>query len=235
MVKRRQAMIKWPLWLLALFAGSQCFANEAGKQQFVDIKTELESVEYDIRYAGYNNFVGEPVDGYLESKCFIHRDALPALKAIVNELANKQMTLKFFDCYRPEKAVAHFMRWAKDLTDLKTKAQYYPNLPKSALVGPYIAEKSGHSRGFTIDVTLVELDPHGQYQALDMGSPYDMFDAISNTESPNINAQQKANRELLKNLMQKHGFAAYDMEWWHFTYANMTEVQKQQYYDFDVQ
>ncbi|WP_394176997.1 M15 family metallopeptidase [Thalassotalea litorea] len=223
-------------WMLASLIGvGQSFAADAGKQHFVDIKTVAHQVQYDIRYAGTNNFVGQTIDGYLSQKCFIHRDALPAIKNMVNELAAQNMTLKFFDCYRPEKAVAHFMRWARDADDIKTKEQYYPNLPKSALVGPYIAERSGHSRGFSIDVTLVKLDQHGEYQELDMGSAYDLFDPISNTDNPAINERQQANRTLLKNLMKTHGFTDYPMEWWHFSYASISDHQKQQYYNFNVQ
>ncbi|TKB43535.1 M15 family metallopeptidase [Thalassotalea mangrovi] len=204
------------------------------RQQFVDIKSVIENVEYDIRYATSNNFVGERIDGYLASKCLIHRDAMSSLRDIVNELAKQDLRLKFFDCYRPEKAVAHFMSWANDLSDTKTKADYYPNLDKSALVGPYIAERSGHSRGFTVDLTLVRKDGSGQYVELDMGSSYDLFDPLSNTDNPGINASQRKNRQLLKTVMESHGFAAYNMEWWHFTYRDMTTQQKQQYYDFDV-
>lgn len=218
------------LWLVA----ATSHAQQAGKENFVDIKSKVSNVEYDIRYFGSNNFVGDKVDGYLASKCYIHKDAIAAVQAMVAELEQQGLKLKLFDCYRPEKAVAHFMRWAQDLTDTKTKAEYYPNLPKSALVGPYIAERSGHSRGFTMDVTLLKKDTNGQYQELDMGSAFDMFDPVSNTDNPSITAQQRANRLTLKNIMHKHGFAAYDMEWWHFTYADMSAKQKQQYYDFDV-
>ena len=124
------------------------------------------------------------------------------------------------------------MRWASDLNDTRTKAQYYPNLAKDKLVGEYIAEKSGHSRGSTLDLTLAKQDEQGNWQPIDMGSPFDMFDPVSNVGAPGISAEQTANRQLLENVMQQGGFKVYSMEWWHFTHQPPAYTDT--YFDFVV-
>ena len=124
------------------------------------------------------------------------------------------------------------MRWAVDLTDTKTKAEYYPNINKNKLVGEYIAERSGHSRGYTIDVSLEQKSMSGDYAELDMGTPYDLFDTRSNTRDPRVNLDQLKNRYLLLGLMDEFGFKNYPKEWWHFTLA---QDPKDTYWDFDVQ
>jgi D-alanyl-D-alanine dipeptidase len=141
-------------------------------------------------------------------------------------------SLWLFDCYRPQRAVNHFMRWAADLSDTTTKAQYYPNLDKDKLVGEYIAEKSGHSRGSTVDLTLARQDENGNWQPIDMGSPFDMFDAVSNVGASGISKQQTANRQQLESLMLSAGFKVYNMEWWHFTHQPPAYTDT--YFDFVV-
>ncbi|SES63957.1 M15 family metallopeptidase [Thalassotalea agarivorans] len=207
---------------------------QAKEQEFVDIKSHITNVNYDIRYYSGNNFVGERIDGYKAAKCLVHKNAIAALSKASEALNKAGDRFKFFDCYRPEKAVAHFMRWAKDLEDIKTKKTYYPNLDKSAFVGPYIAPRSGHSKGYTVDLTLEQKQPNGSYTEVDMGSAFDMFDLVSNTDNPSITKQQKANRYLLKKSLEAVGFSAYDMEWWHFTYTAVPSNERATFYDFDV-
>lgn len=199
---------------------------------FIDIATLVPQAQVHMAYLGSNNFVGSKVDGYQANKCYLQQVAAQALVQVQQAAEAQGYTLWIFDCYRPQRAVNHFMRWASDLSDTSTKAQYYPNLGKDKLVGEYIAEKSGHSRGSTIDLTLAAKDNSGNWRPIDMGSKFDMFDPISNVGAPGISAGQQANRQLLENLMQATGFKVYSMEWWHFTHQ--PPVYTEQYFDFVV-
>ena len=200
----------------------------------VDTAKYIDAIHYDIRYAGHNNFVGQPVDGYLAAKCLLHIDLMTPLKQLSKRLSQQNYRLRIYDCYRPEKAVAHFMRWVRNLNDTKTKATFYPNLAKSQLVGDYIAEKSGHSTGFTVDLTL-EIEIEGRWQPIDMGSNYDVFDPISHSNSPLISEVQQDNRNLLKNVMSSAGFSHYKYEWWHYTYTKTPKSMRSQSFNFDIE
>ena len=201
-------------------------------EQFVILNDALASANYDIRYATGNNFVGQRVEGYKAPLCIIERKAANSLATVNSKLLANNMRLKIFDCYRPEKAVNHFMRWVNDDSDQATKNDYYPNLEKLALKGGYIAERSGHSRGFTIDLTIEFLNETGEYEELDMGAPYDFFDPISNTHSDLITSSQLENRLKLQRVMLENGFNDYSMEWWHFTHKSDPQTD---YWNFDVQ
>jgi CubicO group peptidase (beta-lactamase class C family)/D-alanyl-D-alanine dipeptidase len=191
-------------------------ASTAVEAGLVDIATLVPDIALDMRYAGRDNFVGAPVDGYLAPKCLVTRPVAEALRRTELALRGQGLRLKLFDCYRPARAVDHFMRWVADPADQRTKPGFYPNLEKGALPGAYIAPVSGHSRGATVDLTLMRCA--GQACApLDMGTEFDFFDARANTASPAITAAQRANRELLRAAMINHGFSDYPMEWWHFT------------------
>jgi CubicO group peptidase (beta-lactamase class C family) len=183
----------------------------------VDIRALVPDLPQDIRYAGSDNFVGAPVDGYAAPRCLLKVDAAAALARVDATLREQGYRLQPFDCYRPARAVAHFVRWAGDLSDQRTKAAHYPALDKSALLGEYIAPVSGHSRGRTVDLTLLHCPPAGACAALDMGTPFDFFDPRANTDSPAVTPAQRANRQRLLAAMQAEGFRNYPMEWWHFT------------------
>ncbi|MBE0455984.1 M15 family metallopeptidase [Pseudoalteromonas prydzensis] len=208
-------------------------ADEVGTKtkrgEFVDIATVIPTAIFDIRYYSANNFVGQPVDGYKAPKCLLHKTAAKGLQQAHKQAQQAGYNLKIFDCYRPQRAVDHFVRWVNDKADTKTKPEYYPNLAKDQLLGGYIAAKSGHSRGSTIDLTLTD----SQGKELNMGSLFDMFDTISNTDNSRITQNQKTNRYLLKNIMMAAGFAPYSMEWWHFTYK--PQAYPDTYFDFVVQ
>lgn len=212
-------------------ASSVVYANEHDNRQdeFVDITQVVPTIQTDIRYNTNHNFVGQPVDGYLAPKCLLHKSAASGLKKVQQNAMKQGLSLKVFDCYRPQRAVDHFVRWVNDESDTKTKAEFYPNLGKDELLGEYIAAKSGHSRGSTVDLTLVD----SQGKELDMGSPFDMFDTLSNTDDPRITTQQKANRYKLKALMTNEGFSPYSMEWWHFTYK--PQAYPNTYFNFVIQ
>lgn len=226
-------MIKVNVYALLVIAASMTNsvqANDNKRDEFVDITTVIPNAVLDIRYFGDHNFVGKPVDGYTAPKCLLHESAAKGLVKVQQQAQQQGLGIKVFDCYRPQRAVDHFVRWVNDKSDTKTKAEFYPNLGKDKLLGGYIAAKSGHSRGSTIDLTLVDAKTG---QELDMGSPFDMFDTLSNTDDPRITPAQKANRYRLKNLMVEAGFSPYSMEWWHFTYK--PQAYPNTYFDFVVQ
>lgn len=194
-------------------------ATSAEAVGLVDVARLIPDVALEIRYAGADNFVGEPIDGYEASGCYLLTQPAAALERVERALRQENLRLKIFDCYRPVRAVRHFVRWAEDLTDQRTKQHYYPNLDKSSLLGVYIAAVSGHSRGATIDLTLLTCDDEGRMCApLDMGTPYDFFDERAHTDSPAVSPAQRANRYRLVDAMRREGFENYAAEWWHYTY-----------------
>ena len=165
-------------------------------EQFVVVNDEIPSLVFDIRYYSDDNFLGTKVRGYESAKCILTRAASEALKKVEKEVSEAGYTLKIFDCYRPQKAVDHFVEWVHDADDQKMKVAYYPNEDKTLLIQKgYIADKSGHSRGSTLDLTLVE---RSSLAVLDMGTPFDYFDTLSNTADPRIIEQQKRNRAVVK-------------------------------------
>lgn len=189
----------------------------------VDIRSLVPDIAEDIRYAGADNFVGVPVDGYRASRCYLRESSASALQRVEAALREEGFRLQLFDCYRPARAVAHFVRWAGDLQDQRTKARHYPNLDKQALLGEYIAAVSGHSRGATVDLTLLDCRAgDGQCHAMDMGTDFDFFDLRANTDSPAITPEQRGNRQRLLDAMAAQGFRNYPQEWWHFTLAAET-------------
>ena len=190
--------------------------QEAG---LVDIRSLVPDIEEDIRYAGDDNFVGRRIDGYGAARCYLLRDAAEALRQVETAARSRGMRLKLFDCYRPARAVRHFVRWARDLGDQRTKPVHYPSLDKRQLLGDYIAPVSGHSRGATVDLTLMRCAPGGGCVPLDMGTDFDFFDPRANTDSPLVTADQRRNRQLLKAAMAGAGFGNYAQEWWHYTLA----------------
>jgi zinc D-Ala-D-Ala dipeptidase len=219
------------LFLALIFAAS-C-APQAGAQErpdsFVDAASVVPGLVVDMRYFGSNNFVGRPVNGYEANVCLLRREAATALAAVQAELAASGRGLKMLDCYRPERAVADFAAWALDLSDQRTKPEYYPNVDKSRLFElQYIARTSGHSRGWTVDLTMIDLATGAE---IDMGTPYDMFDPRSAPADPSVPAAARENRMALQHAMQAHGFGALRTEWWHFSLRNPPDRQA---FDFPV-
>ena len=183
----------------------------------------------DIRYAGAHNFVGRPVDGYEAPRCLLTQAAAEALAAVARDLAPRGLHIKVFDCYRPTRAVANFVRWARDLNDTAGKVEFYPNVDKRTLFRDgYIASQSGHSRGSTADLTLAQADG----REFDMGTPFDFFSPKSWTANPSISLEAHANRMLLATAMRRRGFRGYDKEWWHFTLRG--EPFPDTFFDFPV-
>ncbi|MGR8980989.1 MAG: M15 family metallopeptidase [Gammaproteobacteria bacterium] len=184
----------------------------------------------DLRYYSAGNFVGQPVKGYHANRAILTSRAIEALAGVQTELKAFGLGIKLYDAYRPQQSVDHFVEWSQDLTATETKQTYYPNVEKSELFNlGYIDKRSGHSRGSTVDLTIVDLETGAE---LDMGSPFDLFDPISWPDAGGLSAAQRANRLLLSAVMQKHGFKPYPKEWWHFTLVN--EPFPDTYFNFPV-
>lgn len=196
---------------------------------FVYISDVIPSVREDIRYAGDHNFVGCPVDGYFAPRGVLRENAAKALKKAAGTFEKQGLYLLIYDAYRPQRAVDHFVRWAKDESDTKMKDEFYPELDKSELFPKgYIAVYSGHSRGLTVDLTLT--DKEGV--PLDMGGEFDWFSKISSHDYESLTPEQKANRQLLREGMLAAGFDDYVEEWWHYTFISDEEKV---YYDFPIE
>jgi D-alanyl-D-alanine dipeptidase len=177
-----------------------------------------DTIVQDIRYAGSDNFVGAPIPGYEAPRCLLVEPAARALVAVQADLRAVGMGLQVFDCYRPKRAVDRFVRWAGEAGE-RTKDAYYPRVPKDELVARgYIAAASAHSRGATVDATLVAIDSWGGATPLDMGTPFDFFDERSHGDSADVSAEARENRRQLRDAMQRRGFRPLAQEWWHFTY-----------------
>ena len=177
-------------------------------------------VQEDIRYATARNFVRRPIDGYEAAHCLLTPRAARSLAAAEAALEALGYRLVVHDCYRPERAVADFVRWARDLSDAKTKAEYYPDVPKEELFARgYIAERSGHSRGSTVDVEMLRRvrEPSGdRWAPVDMGTTYDFFDPRSHTDAPGTSPEARHNRDILREAMTEAGFRNLPEEWWHY-------------------
>ena len=217
------------LLIIAIFTSCQPKELNQLPKNFVYLQDIIPDIELEMRYYGKDNFVGRKVDGYEKPVCICTKEAALALKNVQEELSSKNLSLKVFDAYRPQRAVNHFIEWAKSINDTLTKSKYYPNVKKEDLFRlKYIAEKSSHSRGSTFDLTLLDSSKN----ALDMGTPFDYFGPESWPTSHAVNSDQKANRMLLQRLMLKHGFSLYAEEWWHFTLNN--EPFSDTYFDFVI-
>jgi D-alanyl-D-alanine dipeptidase len=223
---------------------------------FVDAKSVIPDLIVEMRYAGAQNFMGRPVPGYQAPRCILTRRAASALKCAADRLRDAGYAIKAYDCYRPQRAVNAFVRWGRDLRDQKMKSAYYPEVDKRRLFSDgYIAPRSGHSRGSTIDLSIVPLDqeggqpastPEGAIRACDsdegrrtddgsadMGTGFDCFSRRSHTASPAITGEPRRNREILRGAMRQCGFINYRNEWWHYTLAG--EPYPDAYFDFPVE
>ena len=202
--------------------------------QFVTLTDVVPDAILEIRYFGTYNFVGSRIDGYLEPTALLTKQAADSLRAVSDDVMAQGFRLKIYDAYRPQCAVDHFVRWAANINDMRMKHYFYPDLDKSVLFDQeYIMEKSGHTRGSTVDLTLFDMNTEKE---VDMGATFDWFGPEShpdfcgnpdtgtftgdNSKSPAgrfITPEQFANRMILREAMLRHGFKALDSEWWHFT------------------
>lgn len=185
-------------------------------------------IALDLRYAGADNFVGAPIDGYEAARCLLTPEAAQALSWVARDLRRHRLSLVVFDCYRPQRAVEQFVRWAAEPEDAAVRAAYHPNVPKAELFERgYIAERSSHSRGSTVDVGLARGG-----EPLDMGTPFDFFDPLSHSDAAGVGPGPRANRQLLRAAMELRGFRSYPQEWWHFTLER--EPHPFRYFDVPV-
>ncbi len=224
-----RSAIRYSLAATLLASLGQPAVAQERPAQFVDAASVVPGLIVEMRYAGSHNFVGRPIDGYEAPHCLLTRAAATALAEVARDLAPRGLVIKVFDCYRPTRAVANFVRWARDLSDTAGKSEFYPDVDKRTLFRDgYISSRSGHSRGSTADLTLATADGH----ALDMGTPFDFFSPRSWPGSATVSSEAKANRALLAAAMRRRGFRAYDKEWWHFTLSH--EPFPGTYFDFPV-
>lgn len=198
---------------------------------FVYVENVIPDLNVELRYHTSYNFVGKPIDGYQTNSLILTKEAATALKQVQKELLQQNLCLKVYDGYRPQRAVNHFIIWARNLSDTINKHIFYPQVNKSNLFQDgYIATRSGHSKGSTLDLTIIDGNTG---IPLDMGSPYDFFGEESWVDYQNISEKQKANRKLLQEVMLKHGFRNYPKEWWHFTLRQ--EPFPETYFDFVIE
>ncbi len=204
--------------------------DRAFEKAFVTLTDAVPDAILEIRYYGTYNFVGTRIDGYFQPVALITREAGTALREVSDELVAKGYRLKIYDAYRPQRAVDHFVRWAADVADTAMKPYFYPDLDKSVLFEQeYIMEKSGHTRGSTVDLTLFDMATEKE---VDMGGTFDWFGIESHPDYMDITPEQYANRMLLRDAMVRHGFKTLESEWWHFTLAD--EPFPDTYFDYPV-
>ena len=220
------------IYLVCLFVFAFGFhQKQTLPEGFVYAKTGIPDLDVELRYFTANNFVGDTIDGYNANMLILTAATAEKLKLVQDELQQENLCLKVYDGYRPQSAVNHFIRWARDLNDTINKSQFYPDVNKRNLFkAGYIASRSGHSRGSTLDLTITNGETG---EPLDMGSPYDFFGEESWVAYKAITEQQKANRQLLQSIMLKHNFRNYPKEWWHFTLR--WEPFPKTYFDFEVE
>ena len=227
-------------------------AGTALPRGFVYLRETDPTIVQDIRYAGSHNFVGRPIQGYLAAECILSGRAATALKTVQAMLAEKKLSLIVWDCYRPRRAVDDFLRWSRDPAQTEMKAEFYPRTDKQKLFAlGYLATRSAHSRGSTVDLGIVpstfSLPPQNSLPALkactlpkgerfedgtiDLGTGYDCLDVMGNSSNTAVGEAALRNRQLLKSTMAKAGFRPYAREWWHFQLVNEPFSQG---FDFEV-
>lgn len=239
--------------LTSILAIGNTKATGTPPADFINVQEIIPQAQTDIRYFTDHNFIGRKIKGYEAPVCLLTKKAANALKEVENQLLPMGLTLKFYDCYRPQTAVNDFADWATQLNNLKMRAEFYPNVDKQNLFRDgYIAYRSEHSRGSTVDLTIVPVSSKiHTYQpgqklvsctaskeerfpdnSLDFGTGYDCFSPKSHPDYQLLSAQTKANRLLLQSLMIQAGFKPLDTEWWHFSLIN--EPYPNTYFDFPV-
>jgi D-alanyl-D-alanine dipeptidase len=240
--------------MLALAAATPAGAQQKAPAGFVSLKAEVPSIKVEMRYLTHHNFIGRPIKGYRDPLCIVTRETAEALFKAQEAVRRQGFTLKVYDCYRPQRAVDDFVAWGKRLRDQRMKAEFYPRVDKrDVFKDGYIATKSGHSRGSTVDLTLVRRPPARQERyhrgdrlrdcaaprskrfrdnSIDMGTGYDCFDPLSHPFNARVTGKQRANRMTLRKAMLAAGFKGLETEWWHFTLRD--ERFPERYFDFPV-
>lgn len=243
--------------LIFVIAAAGCFSgskniNQQLHEGFVYLHDVDPSIQVSMRYFSNENFLGTTVTGYKNNKIIMTQASAEALKKVQQELLAEGYSLVVYDAYRPQKAVDHFVRWGNDHADIAMKEKYYPRVNKNDVFEQgYVATKSGHSRGSTVDLTIIEKGkalkaPEYQVRTfngydipflddgtIDMGSSFDLFDEASHHESSKIPEEFHKKRRYLKEKMLKYGFKIITEEWWHYTLKN--EPFPDTYFNFDIE
>ena len=215
--------------LLCIISNSVFAQISYDKTDFVPVYTIIDDAVYDIRYYSSYNFTGNKINGYNAPIAYMTKEGANALSKAADDLRKQGYRILIWDTYRPQKAVNNFVEWINNPNDEGDKS-FFPNLAKSDLLkGKYIMSKSGHSRGSTVDLTLIKKD--GSF--VDMGGTFDLFSEISHPDYKKLTKEQKRNRKILHDAMIKAGFEGIDSEWWHFTLKN--EPYPDTYFDFDIE
>lgn len=242
--------------IAALLAAPMALGVQTGAlpEGFVYLRESAPDIQQDMRYAGSHNFIGRPVEGYRAPECILTRVAAEALREVQAEVAAAGLRVRVFDCYRPRAAVEHFVRWSRDPSDQWTKPEFYPHVDKADFFRlGYVAKRSGHSRGSTVDLTLVPADAGAPAPVttdrravactapfperfpdspLDFGTGFDCMDPLSHPDSTAVPPEAQRNRDFLAKTMARHGFRALPEKWWHFTLD--AEPFPDTYFDFPV-
>ena len=238
---------------------TSCFSisQQARDKGFVYLSEVDPTILVSLRYFSNENFVGRTVDGYKKPVVILTRQAAQALKKVQKAVKKDGYCLVVYDAYRPQQAVNHFVRWGADNADVSKKNHYYPRVDKDQVFElEYVAKRSGHSRGSTVDLTIIKNNEslHDIIEkdrclcdgfaikflddgTVDMGSSFDMFDEVSHTHNKLINEHYQAQRLYLKNIMEQHGFKNFANEWWHFTLKNepFPADKDESYFDFPIE
>lgn len=237
----------------AVFFTAGCAKKNDLPAGFVYLSDIDPSIIQDVRYHSSENFLNRPVPGYLVSRIICTKEAAESLARVNKDLTQQGYKLVVYDGYRPQRAVDAFFTWSLDASDQGAKTRYYPNIDKKdVFVLDYVAKKSTHTRGSTFDLTIIPINqqlkpitlgkrtlPNGDEipflddNTVDMGSSFDLFHEVSHHDSPFVNAQHTANRNILRAAMKKQGFQEYPTEWWHYTLGN--EPFPDTYFDFVIQ
>jgi zinc D-Ala-D-Ala dipeptidase len=198
--------------------------------EFVFVDELVSGIRWDAKYATWDNFTGKPVDGYLANRIVGTRALCAALERARGKAASLGFGLLLWDGYRPQRAVDYFLRWSKQPEDGRTKLRHYPNISRAEMLEKgYVAAKSGHSRGGTVDLTLYHL---GNGELAPMGGDHDLMDSISHHGAQEIALVEAINRQYLWSIMNTCGFSSYDREWWHYTLKD--EPYPDTYFDFPI-
>ncbi|MTJ93738.1 MAG: M15 family metallopeptidase [Desulfovibrio sp.] len=220
-----------PALVLALALLLPMQARAAVHEGFVHVTDMCENVILEIRYFSSYNFVGKRINGYAAPQAILSEPAAKALCKAAATAEEKGYVLKIFDAYRPQAAVDNFVRWGMDAADIRMKSVFYPQVEKARVFDlGYVATRSGHSRGSTVDLTLVDRQSGRE---LDMGTPFDFFGEASHHGAKGMTPQQQTNRAALLGIMEGTGFKRYEEEWWHYTLKN--EPYPDTYFNFAVE
>jgi zinc D-Ala-D-Ala dipeptidase len=252
-VARRQRFVRAGVALTIMMLPAPALAGSALPKGFVYLRDVAPTIIEDIRYAGSHNFVGRPIRGYLAAECILSVSAANALEAVQRKLAEKKLSLIVWDCYRPKRAVDDFLEWSKDATHSEMKTEFYPRTEKEKLFAlGYLARRSAHSRGSTVDLGIVQAAssfaptpnpsqplksctlPKGERfedGTIDFGTGYDCLDVLANTSNALAGEVARRNRQTLKSYMKGAGFRPYAKEWWHFELLNEPFLDG---FDFEV-